>query len=82
MSIEELSSKGSPACQEAFAYLRRELKAVGSVEETVEYEPLKETEAQATKFEKLREFECSLERNWKYSYSYLRKLPRISKPIR
>jgi hypothetical protein len=45
LSIEELSSKGSPACQEAFAYLRRELKAVGSVEETVEYEPLKETEA-------------------------------------
>jgi len=45
LSIEELSSKGSPACQEAFAYLRGELKAVGSVEETVEYEPLKETEA-------------------------------------
>jgi hypothetical protein len=45
LSIEELSSKGSPACQEAFAYLRERLKAEGNVEETVEYEPLKETEA-------------------------------------
>ena len=45
LSIEELLSKGSPACQEAFAYLRDELKAIGSIEETVEYEPLKETEA-------------------------------------
>ena len=45
MSIEELSSKGSAACQEAFAYLRGQLKADQSVEETVEYEPLKESEA-------------------------------------
>jgi hypothetical protein len=45
LSIEELSSKGSPACQEAFAYLRGELNAIGSIEETVEHEPLKETEA-------------------------------------
>ena len=45
MSIEELSSKGSPACQEAFAYLRDELKADPKVEETIEYEPLKESEA-------------------------------------
>jgi hypothetical protein len=45
LSIEELSSKGSPACQEPFAYLREQLKADQSVEETVEYEPLKESEA-------------------------------------
>jgi hypothetical protein len=45
LSIEELSSKGSPAGQDAFAYLRKQLKADGNVEETVEYEPLKETEA-------------------------------------
>jgi hypothetical protein len=45
LSIEELSSRGSSACQEAFAYLREQLKAIGNVEETVEYEPLKESEA-------------------------------------
>lgn len=45
MSIEELSSKGSSACQEAFAYLREQLKAIGNIEETVEYEPLKESDA-------------------------------------
>lgn len=45
MSIEELLSKGSPACQEAFAFLRDQLKADGNVEETVEYEPLKESDA-------------------------------------
>lgn len=45
MSIEELSTKGSPACQEAFAYLREQLKTNPDVEETVEYEPLKESEA-------------------------------------
>ena len=45
MSVEELSSKGSPACQEAFAFLREQLKAEANVEETVEYEPLKESEA-------------------------------------
>lgn len=45
MSIEELSSKGSPACQEAFAFLREQLKANPNVEETVEYEPLKESDA-------------------------------------
>jgi hypothetical protein len=45
VSIEGLSSKGSPACQEAFTYLREQLKANSDVEETVEYEPLKESEA-------------------------------------
>ena len=44
-SIEELSSKGSPASQEAFAFLREQLKADANVEETVEYEPLKDSEA-------------------------------------
>ena len=45
MSVEELSSKGSPACREAFTFLRGQLKANPTVEETVEYEPLKESEA-------------------------------------
>jgi hypothetical protein len=45
LSIEELSSKGSMACQEVFAYLRDQLKLERDVEETVEYEPLKETDA-------------------------------------
>lgn len=43
--MEELSSKGSPACQEAFACLREQLKADQNVVESVEYEPLKDTEA-------------------------------------
>ena len=45
MSIEELSSKGSSASQEAFTFLREQLKAEANVEESVEYEPLKESEA-------------------------------------
>ena len=45
MSVEELSSKGGPACQEAFAYLRDQLKAEEGVVESVEYEPLKDMEA-------------------------------------
>ena len=45
LSVEELSSKGSPACQEAFAFLREQLKQDQNVEETVEYEPLKDSEA-------------------------------------
>ena len=45
LSVEELSSKGSPACQEAFAYLRKELRVDQNVVESVEYEPLKEAEA-------------------------------------
>ena len=45
MSVEELSSKGGPACQEAFVYLRDQLKAEEGVVESVEYEPLKDAEA-------------------------------------
>lgn len=45
MSVDELASKGSVACNEAFAYLREQLKADPNVEETVEYEPLRECEA-------------------------------------
>ena len=45
LSIEELSSKGSPACQEAFDYLRGQLKSEPDVVESVEYEPLKDAEA-------------------------------------
>lgn len=45
MSIEELSSKGSPACQEAFAYIRDQLRSDQNVAESVEYEPLKDAEA-------------------------------------
>ena len=45
LSIEELANKGSVECKEAFAYLREELKADPNVDETVEYEPLKECEA-------------------------------------
>ena len=45
MSVEEFSSKGSPACQEAFAYLREQLKSDQNISESVEYEPLKEVEA-------------------------------------
>ena len=45
MSVEELASKGSLGCKEAFAYLREQLKTDPNIEETVEYEPLKESEA-------------------------------------
>jgi hypothetical protein len=45
MSIEELSAKGSPSSKEAFAFLREQLKAQQNVEETVEHEPLKDSEA-------------------------------------
>lgn len=45
MSVEELASKGSQQCQDAFAYLREQLKADQNVSESVEYEPLKEAEA-------------------------------------
>jgi hypothetical protein len=45
LSIEELSSKGSPACQEAFAYIREQLRSDQNVAESVEYEPLKDAEA-------------------------------------
>jgi len=45
MSIDELANAGSAQCKEAFAFLREQLKADPNVEETVEYEPLKEIEA-------------------------------------
>ena len=45
MSVEELSNKSSLGCKEAFAYLREQLKADPNIEEAVEYEPLKESEA-------------------------------------
>jgi hypothetical protein len=45
LSVEELSSKGSAACQEAFAYLRQQMKSDQNITESVEYEPLKDAEA-------------------------------------
>lgn len=45
MSVEEFASKGSPSCQEAFAYLREQLKSDQAIAESVEYEPLKDAEA-------------------------------------
>ena len=45
MSVQELASKGSLGCKEAFPYLREQLKADPNIEENVEYEPLKESEA-------------------------------------
>lgn len=44
-SIEEIASKGSENCREAFAYLRDQLKSDQSVVESIEYEPLKDIEA-------------------------------------
>jgi hypothetical protein len=45
LSVDDLASKGSLGCKEAFAYLREQLKTDPNIEETVEYEPLKESEA-------------------------------------
>jgi hypothetical protein len=45
MSVDELAAKGSPACQDTFAYLREQLKLNEKISESVEYEPLKDTEA-------------------------------------
>ena len=45
MSVEDFSSKGGPACQDAFSYLREQLKAEQNVVESTEYEPLKDMEA-------------------------------------
>jgi len=45
MSVEEIASKGSPASQDAFRFLREELKGERDVVESVEYEPLKDAEA-------------------------------------
>jgi hypothetical protein len=45
LSVEELASKGSAASQEAFRYLRDQLRVERDVVESVEYEPLKDAEA-------------------------------------
>ncbi len=45
LSVEEFSSKGSKDCQDAFAYLREQLRSEQNVSESLEYEPLKESEA-------------------------------------
>jgi hypothetical protein len=45
LSVEGMVSKGSQSCQEAFAYLREQLKSDPNVVESIEYEPLKDTEA-------------------------------------
>jgi hypothetical protein len=45
MSIEELASKGSTQSREAFEFLRKELKSNPIVQETLEYEPIKNSEA-------------------------------------
>jgi len=45
MSVEEMASKGSPASQDAFRYLREQLKVEPGIVESLEYEPLKDAEA-------------------------------------
>lgn len=45
MSVEEIASNGSAACQDAFQHLRNLLKDEPGVVESVEYEPLKEAQA-------------------------------------
>ena len=45
LSVEEIAGKGSVASQEAFRYLREQLKGENDVVESVEYEPLKDAEA-------------------------------------
>ena len=45
MSIEDIARGGSSASQEAFNYLREQMKAEPNVVEGVEYEPLKDVEA-------------------------------------
>ena len=45
LSIEEIASKGSPGSRDAFQYLREQLKGEPDVVESVEYEPLKDTDA-------------------------------------
>jgi len=45
LSVEDLASKGSPASQDAFRYLREQLTVDRDVVESVEYEPLKDAEA-------------------------------------
>jgi hypothetical protein len=74
LSIEELSSRGSLACREAFASLRDQLKLERNVEETVEYEPLKEIDAPSYNVRGTPELGFSSEKNWKYSCTFPRKL--------
>ncbi|HYB84699.1 MAG TPA: hypothetical protein VED86_05165 [archaeon] len=45
LSVDEIASKGSSASQDAFLYLREQLKGEHDVVESVEYEPLKDAEA-------------------------------------
>jgi hypothetical protein len=45
MSVEDFASKGSPAYQEAFAFLRTQMTQNPNVVESIEYEPLKDAEA-------------------------------------
>lgn len=45
VSVEDLAGKGSVESQNAFSYLREQLKNEEGVVESVEYEPLKDTEA-------------------------------------
>lgn len=45
MSVEEIASKGSAASQDAFFYLREQLRGESGVVESVEYEPLKDADA-------------------------------------
>jgi len=45
LSVEEIAGKGSVPSQEAFRYLREQLKSENDVVESVEYEPLKDAEA-------------------------------------
>jgi hypothetical protein len=43
--VEELSRKDPSQCQEAFCFLREQLKSDAAIQETVDYDPLKESEA-------------------------------------
>lgn len=45
LSVEEMASKGSAPCQDAFQYLRQRLRDISDVVESMEYEPLKDAEA-------------------------------------
>jgi len=45
LSIEEIAGKGSRESQDAFNYLREQLKSEPGVVEGIEYEPLKDSDA-------------------------------------
>lgn len=45
MSIEDIGGKASPQIREAFAYLREQMKLQPNVQESLEFEPLKDCEA-------------------------------------